>query len=72
MTGVQTCALPIFKNAPGVGVIMRHLIDAVEDGTNHDKEPVVVTGAKTKLPIALGTFSRKRERNTDSTGTVMG
>ena len=61
-----------FKNAPGVGVIMRHLIDAVEDGTNHDKEPVVVTGAKTKLPIDLGTFSRKRERNADSTGTVMG
>jgi glycine/D-amino acid oxidase-like deaminating enzyme len=61
-----------FKNAPGVGVIMRHLVDAVEDGTNHDKEPVVVTGAKTKLPIDLGTFSRKRQRNADSTGTVMG
>ena len=61
-----------FKNAPGAGIIMAKLIDYVEGGTNHDVDPLVVTGPRTGLPIDLATFSRKRPRNENSSGTVMG
>ena len=51
-----------FKNAPVVGTIMNHVIR----GETH------LTGAHTGLPIDLSSFSRLRQRNPDSTGTVMG
>jgi glycine/D-amino acid oxidase-like deaminating enzyme len=60
-----------FKNAPGVGFIMAHLIEEVESGRNHDLEPVIYKCEKTEHEINLGTFSRKRDRNATS-GTVMG
>ena len=60
-----------FKNATGAGLIMAHLITEVENGAEHDKNPVVYNCINTKLEINLGTFSRKRARNTTS-GTVMG
>ncbi len=60
-----------FKNAPGAGLIMAHLINQVENGADHDKNPVVYSCQKTNKEINLGTFSRKRARNTTS-GTVMG
>lgn len=61
-----------FKNAPGVGFIMTRLIEEVENGANHDAEPVKYHCRKADGEINLGTFSRKRERNADSSGTVMG
>ena len=60
-----------FKNAPGAGLVMAHLINQVENGADHDKSPVVYSCQKTNKEINLGTFSRKRARNTTS-GTVMG
>jgi len=60
-----------FKNAPGAGLVMAHLINQVENGADHDKNPVVYSCQKTNKEINLGTFSRKRARNTTS-GTVMG
>ena len=60
-----------FKNAPGAGFIMAHLITQVEKGADHDSEPVVYQCTKSKSAINLGTFSRKRARNLTS-GTVMG
>jgi len=60
-----------FKNAPGAGLIMAHLISQVEKGADHDSEPVVYKCTKSKSVINLGTFSRKRARNLTS-GTVMG
>ena len=60
-----------FKNAPGAGFIMAHLITQVEKGADHDSEPVVYQCTKSKSVINLETFSRKRERNLTS-GTVMG
>jgi glycine/D-amino acid oxidase-like deaminating enzyme len=51
-----------FKNAPVVGRIMSQVIKG---------EPTLV-GAHTGLEIDLSAFSRLRERNPDSTGTVMG
>ena len=61
-----------FKNAPGVGFIMAELIEKVETGVDHDKDPVTYNCIKTKHSINLATFSRKRERNAESSGTVMG
>jgi hypothetical protein len=50
---------------------MAHLIEEVEGGKDHDKNPVIYNCEKTKHEINLGTFSRKRDRNATS-GTVMG
>lgn len=61
-----------FKNAPVVGRLMATLIDQVEAGADHDTEPVRHKGVHTGLEIDLGAFSRKRERNTGSSGTVLG
>ncbi|VVJ17790.1 COG0665: Glycine/D-amino acid oxidases (deaminating) [Amycolatopsis camponoti] len=61
-----------FKNAPVVGRLMATLIEQVESGADHDTEPVRYKGVHTGLEIDLGAFSRKRKRNTGSSGTVMG
>jgi len=60
-----------FKNAPGAGLIMAHLINQVEKGADHDNQAVVYQCTKSESAINLGTFSRKRARNLTS-GTVMG
>lgn len=61
-----------FKNAPVVGRLMATLIEQVESGADHDTEPVRYQGVHTGLEIDLGAFSRKRKRNTGSSGTVLG
>ena len=61
-----------FKNAPVVGELMATLIEAVEGGRDHDRDPVAITGLHTGQPIGLGTFSRKRPLNDASSGTVIG
>ncbi|HEY1643181.1 MAG TPA: FAD-dependent oxidoreductase [Streptosporangiaceae bacterium] len=61
-----------FKNAPLAGQFMAAIITAVEDGRDHDADPVHYTGQHTGLAINLATFSRKRPVNTASSGTVMG
>jgi glycine/D-amino acid oxidase-like deaminating enzyme len=60
-----------FKNAPGAGLIMAHLINEVEKGADHDQQPIVYQCTKSKNAINLATFSRKRARNLTS-GTVLG
>ena len=60
-----------FKNAPGAGLIMAHLITKVEQGFDHDNQPVIYKCLKSDKSINLGTFSRKRPKNLTS-GTVMG
>ena len=61
-----------FKNAPLAGRLMTTLITAVENGADHDAQPVHHRGEHTGLDIDLGAFSRLRPVNPDSTGTVMG
>jgi glycine/D-amino acid oxidase-like deaminating enzyme len=61
-----------FKNAPVVGQLMAQLIAEVENGKNHDAEPVVFHGVRTRNQINLGAFSRKRPFNSESTNSVMG
>ncbi len=61
-----------FKNAPVAGRMMAALVTAVENGHDHDADPVTCTGEHTGHRIDLGTFSRRRPVNPYSTGTVMG
>jgi sarcosine oxidase, subunit beta len=61
-----------FKNAPMAGLMMATLITAVENGHDHDADPVRCHGEYTGRTVNLGTFSRKRPVNTASSGTVMG
>jgi sarcosine oxidase subunit beta len=61
-----------FKNAPCIGLIMQKLIEAIEAGADHDLEPVKYQCLMSGHEINLGAFSRKRERNEKSSGTVMG
>ena len=61
-----------FKNAPGIGLVMADLIEKVESGQDHDRNPVSYSCMKTGLSINMATFSRKRPRNEKTSGTVMG
>ena len=61
-----------FKNAPIVSEMMAQLIVACEQGQDHDQEPVVFKLKYSGRPINLGVFSRNREINPNSTGTVLG
>ncbi len=51
---------------------MAELITAVEAGHDHDARPLKVPGRYTGLEIDLGSFSRNREINPDSSFSVNG
>jgi sarcosine oxidase subunit beta len=61
-----------FKNAPLVGRFMATLVAAVENGHDHDAQPLGYHCEHTGRAINIGAFSRKREINAESTGTVVG
>jgi sarcosine oxidase, subunit beta len=61
-----------FKNAPLAGRFMAAIVSAVEEGHDHDANPVRYVGEHTGVEINLAAFSRKRPVNTASSGTVMG
>lgn len=61
-----------FKNGPIIGHCLAELIERVEDGHDHDTDPVVVTGPHRGLSIDLGTFSRRRTIDRDRAVGVMG
>ncbi|MEU6674108.1 FAD-binding oxidoreductase [Streptomyces sp. NPDC046925] len=61
-----------FKNAPVAGRVMASLIGAVEDGHDHDRHPVQYHCPHSGNTIDLGSFSRRRDVNKDSSGTVFG
>ncbi|MCF2574019.1 NAD(P)/FAD-dependent oxidoreductase [Brevibacterium sp. UCMA 11754] len=60
-----------FKNAPMVGEAMAELIDAVERGHDHDRDPVRIALQRTGGELNLGTFSRLRSP-AGTSGNVMG
>jgi glycine/D-amino acid oxidase-like deaminating enzyme len=61
-----------FKNAPVAGRFMATLIQACENGHDHDSDPVVFHGPSTQNAINLGHFSRLREAHPESVHGVMG
>ena len=61
-----------YKNAPVVGIMMAELIEACENGHDHDKTPVHIKCEYTNLTLDVGFYSRLREINPDSSYSVLG
>ena len=61
-----------YKNGPVVGVLMADLIDACENGRDHDKAPIIVECPITGVTLNTGFYSRNREINENSSFSVLG
>ncbi len=61
-----------FKNAPVVGLLMSELIEKVEAGQDHDRDPVTFDMKYTGRTCDIGFFRRSRENNPDSSFSVIG
>jgi sarcosine oxidase subunit beta len=61
-----------YKNAPVVGVMMSELIDKVEAGYDHDKNPLQFQMKYTGRTFNMGFYSRLREINPHSSFSVIG
>lgn len=61
-----------FKNAPVAAHCMAELVTAVEDGHDHDADPLTVKGPYTGTSIDLATFARNRVVNPASSFSVNG
>jgi sarcosine oxidase subunit beta len=61
-----------FKNAPVAAKAMAELIDYCESGADHDVNPMQYRLDTIQRKIDMGTFSRLREINQDSTFSVLG
>jgi len=61
-----------YKNAPVAGVMMARLIDACENGLDHDASPLSIDLKYTKRRFNIGFFSRNRDINRDSSFSVIG
>ena len=61
-----------FKNAPIVGEMMTDLIEACENGRDHDRDPVSFHLRNVDRTVSLGFYSRLREINPDSSFSVLG
>ena len=61
-----------FKNAPVVGTLVRTLVDAVESGHDHDRDPVRLTLPRTGTVVDLAAWSRLRPVAADAPSNVLG
>lgn len=61
-----------FKNAPIAGEMMADLVEACEDGQDHDKDPVRFTLKHIGHSFSLKFYSRLREINKNSSFSVLG
>jgi len=61
-----------YKNAPVAGAMMAYLIERVEAGHDHDREPIHYPFRYVKRNLNIGFFSRLREINPDSSFSVIG
>ncbi len=61
-----------YKNAPVAGKLMAHLIEACENGHDHDANPLEFHLENIDRVVNLGFYSRKREINTESSMSVLG
>ena len=61
-----------YKNGPVVGRMMAALIDACENGQDHDTDPVKFQAPYTRRELNLGFYSRLRQINRESSFSVVG
>ncbi|CAB1059096.1 hypothetical protein D1BOALGB6SA_3854 [Olavius sp. associated proteobacterium Delta 1] len=51
---------------------MAELIDSCENGHDHDRKPITITGPYTDQVLNAGFYSRLRELNRESSFSVVG
>jgi sarcosine oxidase subunit beta len=61
-----------YKNGPVVGQLMAALIDACENGHDHDTRPLEFKTVYTRQKLNIGFYSRLRRINPDSSFSVVG
>ena len=61
-----------YKNASVVGVLLAELIEACEEGHDHDRNPVKFNMHYTKRECNIGFYSRLRKINPNSSFSVVG
>jgi sarcosine oxidase subunit beta len=61
-----------FKNAPIAGEMMAALVEACENGHDHDNNPLRFTLKHIGREVGLGFYSRNREINPNSSFSVLG
>jgi sarcosine oxidase subunit beta len=61
-----------FKNGPVVGKLMAELIQACENGHDHDREPLKIKGKYTGHVLDAGFYSRLRGIHRESSFSVVG
>lgn len=61
-----------YKNAPVAGALMAELVEHVEAGHDHDRDPLTYQLKYVGRSLNLGSFSRLREINRDSSFSVIG
>jgi len=61
-----------FKNAGVAGHCMAQLIEACENGHDHDAEPLTVRGRYTGVELDMSMYSRRRAIDPNSSFSVMG
>ncbi len=61
-----------YKNGPAIGIILSHIIDACENGHDHDRRPVEVKLPNIDFALDTGIFSRNRDIIAGSSFSVLG
>jgi len=61
-----------YKNAGVAGYMLTALIEACEQGHEHDRDPLKIAGRYTGIELDVGFFSRLRQVNTESSFSVKG
>ena len=61
-----------YKNGPGIGHVMSQIIEACQDGRDHDKDPVQVKLRNIDFNLNAGFFSRNRDIVEGSSFSVLG
>ena len=61
-----------YKNGPVIGKIMARIIEACENGHDHDQKPVTLPLRHTDFQLNTGFFSRNRDMVSDSSLSVLG
>jgi len=61
-----------YKNGPAIGLVLSEIIDACENGHDHDSQPVEVNLPNINFKLNTGIFSRNRDIIQGSTFSVLG
>jgi sarcosine oxidase subunit beta len=61
-----------YKNGPAIGLVLSDIINACENGHDHDRNPVEVKLRNIDFTLNTGIFSRNRDVIEGSSFSVLG